>query len=183
MVALSHPISRYQFIVGKFCGVLAVLIANWVLLTTSFFMIYKATAGVGAAAGTAMAQGLITQPIMVSLVLGGVQGVVLAAFALLLSTFSTVSLSVIITAGIYLVGSNISQIRLMASQSKSEFTASALRAIAAVLPNMENFSVGFRATYDLPVPGVFVVQGLVYAVILLIFSLVVAGLLLQSREV
>ncbi len=44
-VALSRPISKSQFVFGKFFGLNVVILVNWVLLSVSFIAVLLATGG------------------------------------------------------------------------------------------------------------------------------------------
>ena len=141
-VALCHPISKAQFILGKFTGLIGIILLNWILLSGVYlFMISYAAVDV---------LNLISSTLFIGLFLVLIQSVLLASIAVLLSTFSTTSLSVILSFGFYLVGNNISQIRLVASRLHSSFGKVILNTVAGVLPNFEHFNIGSKVTYGCP---------------------------------
>jgi ABC-type transport system involved in multi-copper enzyme maturation permease subunit len=174
-VALSHPISRAQFVLGKFAGIASVIAVNWVLLSGTYLLLLWLSADTfGSVASAALFAGLLLLLL---------QSWVIAGVAILFSTFSTTSLSAIFAIGIYLVGNNISEIRAVAARVRSPAGAFTLNGVATLLPNLEHFNLGNRVTYGLPVEPRFVWIALVYGMALVAFLLYAAGLLIRGREV
>ena len=175
-VALAHPISRSQFVFGKFLGLAQVILLNWALLAAAYFVILGFASFGGFTSNFSPALGW-------ALILILAQSWVLASISILLSSFSTTSLSIIMTIGFYLVGNNISQIRLVASRVRSPVGAWMLNALSAVLPNLENFNLGTSVTYGLPVSAALLAYSVLYAGVVVTLMLVIAGLLVRGREI
>jgi ABC-type transport system involved in multi-copper enzyme maturation permease subunit len=173
-VALSHPVSRVQFLFGKFAGLAGMLVLNWALLCACYLTILGVT---GEEPGASLSGALFA-----ALGLALAQSLVLAAVALLFSSFTTTSLAVILSIGIYLVGNNVSQLRLVAAKVRSPFGAGALNAVSMLLPNLETFNLSTKVTYGLPVSGTFVLTSFLYGACVTGALLLAAGLLLESRE-
>ncbi|MGK5087772.1 ABC transporter permease subunit [Bdellovibrionota bacterium FG-2] len=173
-VALSRPISRLSFIGGKYLGLVAVLAVNALLLSLTLLAL------LGFA--TSSMQTLMNPALYWALGLAFVQSIVIASISIFFSTFSTTSLSVIMTCGFYLVGTNISGIRLIALKSESEFYRMLLQGVSRVLPNLEHFSLGTRVTYGLPVEWTFGVGAIFYGLLVSGFFLLLSGILVQKRE-
>jgi Cu-processing system permease protein len=179
LMALSRPISRIQFIVGKFCGMVWILKLNWVLLSIAYLLILGFTT-------SGLDQGWMSEfsPILgVALVLILLQSLLMASMAVFFSTFSTTSLSAILCLGFFLIGNNITQIRFVADKATSPITQKFLRVLATVLPNFEYFSLGTRVTYGLPVHWQAVGWTVLYGVSLVAFFLAAGGFLVRSREI
>ncbi len=165
-VALSRPISRAQFVFGKFAGLAGVLIVNWLLLGGAFLLIL----GHG---GTTLFEAL-------ALVL--IQSFALAAIAILFSAFTTTSLSVVFSLGVYLLGNNVSQVRFLAGKEHSPLAQYGLKAVASILPNLEYFNLGLRVTYALPVESSYLFFSVAYGACLTGVALVLAGVLVKRKE-
>ncbi len=173
-VALSHPITRTQFVFGKYGGLLGLLILNWVLSTGAYFLLlilfsdgkfqYSPTLGWAVA-------------------FVGLEGLLMGSLAVFFSSFTTTSLSVIFCFGLYLLGTNISQMRLLAEQSAGSLQGMGLDFLARVLPNFEHFNLGLKVTYQISVPGAFLAYGSAYGVVLILFFLGMAGVLLGFKEI
>jgi Cu-processing system permease protein len=174
-VALSHPISRAQFVLGKFAGIAAVIVLNWALLSVAYLGILRLSAG--------PESGLFALSLFSALFLVLLQSLVISSLAILFSTFSTTSLSAIFSIGMYLVGNNISEIRAVALKTRSPLGKYFFNTLASVLPNLENFNLGSKVTYGLPVSGAFMLTSTVYGIVLVSLFLLFAGLLIRGREV
>jgi ABC-type transport system involved in multi-copper enzyme maturation permease subunit len=173
LVALTRPITRLQFILGKFTGLKWVLIMNSLLLSAGYLLVLRYL-GAGASG--------FTPTLAWALVLLALQSLVLAALAVFFSTFSTTSLSVVMTLGMYFVGINCSQIRMLALKQDSAPLRWLLDGVAAAVPNFEYFNLGLKVTYGLPVSGRFIGLGLAYGSAWILLLLVLSGLLLERRE-
>jgi ABC-type transport system involved in multi-copper enzyme maturation permease subunit len=174
-VALCHPISRGQFLVGKFAGLIAVLSVNWALLSLAYLIILVFISGYGV--------GVVSATLFIALGLALLQSIVISTIALFFSTFSTTSLAIMISIGMYLIGNNISQIKLVAAHLKSPLEAFLLKGFATFLPNLEYFNLGTKVSYGLPVTFEFVALSILYAFAVVTFLLISAGFLIQGREV
>lgn len=174
-VALSHPISRAQFVLGKFLGIASVITVNWLLLALAYLLLLWLSSGELA--------GLLSGALFAGIFLLLLQSWVIAGLSILFSTFSTTSLSAIMTIGLYLIGNNVSEIRAVAARIKAPAAAAMLNVLATLLPDFEHFDLGSRVTYGLPVGWQFVAVGVIYGILLTAFLLVMAGILIRGREV
>ena len=107
-LALSRPISRFQFVAGKYVGLCFVLMLNWLLVSGAFLAVLLLSGGVEAHS--------FSTTLFVALGLLLFQSLMMAAIAILFSTFSTTSLSAVLAIGVYLIGNNVSQIHGIAQK-------------------------------------------------------------------
>lgn len=172
-IALTKPISRFQFLLGKFLGLSLVLLLNSALLSLGYLLVlyFLSTSG-----------STIQSTLYWALELLALQSLVLSGIAVFFSSFSTVSLSVMMTIGFYLMGVNVSQIRLVAVKTQSPFSRGVLEIISYFLPNFEHFNLGFKVTYGIPVSGAFLFGSQVYALIWIMILLMAAGILIEKKE-
>ena len=175
LVALARPINRLQFVLGKFLGLAAVLAVNWLLLSVVLLFILMLSGGLSA--------GILGGPLLPGLALILVQAAVIASIAIFISTFSTTSLSVIIGLGFYLIGNNITQLRLISSKLHNELGKGVLSLFAYILPDLEYFNLGTKITYNLPTTWQFVLSSLVYGLLLIFLFLLLAGYFVRNKEV
>jgi len=174
-VALCHPISRGQFLLGKFLGLVAVLAANWALLSFAYLTILVSVSDNGF--------GSLNTTLFIALFFSFLQSVVLSSISVFFSTFSTTSLSIMISLGFYLIGNNISQLRLVAARLKSPLGSFSLSTLAALLPNLEYFNLGTKVTYGLSIGWRFVSASILYGLFVIGSLLLVSGFLIRGREV
>lgn len=174
-VALARPISRLQFVLGKYLGLAGVIFVNWLGLLTALGFL----GGMAAPGGLGQ---LVNSTVAAAVVLVLAQSWVLGALSVFLSTFSTTSLAVMITIGLSLVGLNVSQLRLLAAKVESPVSAALLHAVSNVIPNLEYFNLGTKVSYGLPVDGIAFLGSLAYAVCLIGLLMLGSGALIQRRE-
>jgi Cu-processing system permease protein len=174
-LALSRPISRFEFIAGKFFGLSLVLVLNWVLLCSTFLLILSLSS-----------LGDINNfhaTLFEALLLLLCQSVMMAGVAVLLSTFSTTSLSAVMAIGVFLIGNNISQIHVITSRMQKGLVSFSLDTLSFVVPNLEYFNLGSKVTYGIPVASSFVLVGVGYSMIVSAFCILLAGIFLHGKEV
>jgi ABC-type transport system involved in multi-copper enzyme maturation permease subunit len=174
LVALSRPITRMQYVIGKYLGLVGVVAINWAILVA----LHAAVVTALGAHEWSLVGGTYAAAVLLILV----EAAVMAAFAVLFSTFTTTSLAVMFCLGLYFVGSNVSQLRLLAAKSDNPVSRGALEALAAALPNLDLFRLGEKVTYSLPVGGGYVAWAVAYGLLLAAVALILAGLLVQRRE-
>ena len=175
LVALSHPISRLEFVIGKFLGLVWILVLNWLLLAGVFLLILALSGGWDAAD--------FHSTLFLGIFLALWQSIALASITILVSTISTTSLTAVIGIGFYLIGINLSHLRLLAARTSSHLAAFALKSLALILPDFELFNLGSRVTYGIPVHAGFIASAMLYACAVSIASLLLAGFLIDAREV
>lgn len=173
-LALSRPISRFQFITGKYLGLIYVLVLNWILICSTFFLILTLASGYSTAN--------LHPTLFAGLLLLLCQSIMMAGVAILISTFSTTSLSAVLSTGIFLIGTNITQIHLISSKVKG-VGRYLLDGLSFVLPNLEYFNIGTKVTYGIPVSLAFVMTGVGYAAVMSALTITIAGIFIHQRDV
>lgn len=171
LVALSKPVTRFEFVVGKFSGLSVVIAVNALILSAAFLLTLF------------LSGGTLPAVLLVALFFAMIQGMMAGAVALLFSTFSTTSLSVVLSLGVYLIGINVSQLRYIASKVKSPAVAWMIEAVAWAMPNFESFGLGTKVTYGLSVSPAFCVAATAYGAAVVVVVVSAAGVILGKREI
>ena len=172
-IALARPISRSQFLCGKYFGVALVLLLNSLVLALVFVGVLKLLAPDSALVGRTLVQ---------ALGLLAVQALFLAAISLFFSTFSTVSLSAVMAIGLYLVGVNVSQIRLLLVRMDEGSLRHFLEGLVSMLPNFEHFNVGLIASYGQELPAGFFAVSVSYAFAWIAGLLLLGGIFIERKD-
>lgn len=173
-VAMSRPITRGQYVVGKYFGLSSVVFINWLLLAVVFFVIYATNNG------DLSRHYLNTIGWGMLFIL--VQSLVFGALAIFFSTITTVSLTVVFTLGVYMVGINISQLRVLAKKTENPAVSNLLNGVSHLVPNFEHFNLGLNITYGLPVN---LTQGgftLAYGAVIVFILMFLSGILVKGKE-
>jgi ABC-type transport system involved in multi-copper enzyme maturation permease subunit len=124
---VPKPIHRFQFVLGKYIGMvltLAVQIAIMTVVLQLVLLVQRAALG-------------DTLYKMVLLILFEV--LVVTAVAVLFSSFSTPFLSGLLTLGIFLIGRSVPDIRRAARKMARPVLSPALEIVAGIVPNLRHF--------------------------------------------
>ncbi|MBI3074080.1 MAG: ABC transporter permease subunit [Deltaproteobacteria bacterium] len=150
---IPKPIERYQFMVGKFLGVVMTLFAQTVLLSI-FLFLFLALYGAPLTGTTFAAIYLIFLAI-----------IVMTAVALFFSSFSTPYLSGFFSLGIFILGSvRAEAIAQISKVAKIGTLYDGLQVFASVIPDLTLFNVVGRVQRGDHVPFLYLVEATGYAV-------------------
>jgi ABC-type transport system involved in multi-copper enzyme maturation permease subunit len=162
---LTKQVSRGSFIVGKFLGLLSILLLNFFLIAVLFFVFIKLL-------GVNPSFALFTAVLLLA-----VEMSVIISASILFSSFTTPTLAAIFTIGFYIAGHLNNLVGLGAQQQESTIWKGLLNFLYYTLPDLEHFNVRTRLIYDLAVPDGYIVQtifyGICYTILLLFLSMIV----------
>ncbi|MCL2325864.1 MAG: ABC transporter permease [Proteobacteria bacterium] len=162
---LSKPVRRYEVILGKFMGIAVTLFVELLAM----FLVFLAL--------------LLVRDIPIDAVLfqafwlAYVKALVVAAAALMFSTFSGAMLSTLMSASLFVLGSLYSQISLYAERNDTLWVRAAMRSGQFLLPDLGHFDLSTHVSYSLHVDWSHVgwasLHGLFYVVVLLCIGAIV----------
>jgi Cu-processing system permease protein len=162
---VSRPVSRAAFIFGKFCGLCATLLVNFLLIAMVFFIAIRFL-GV-----------TVQPPVLYAVILLGVEMAVIVAASIFFSSFTSPTLAAIFTVGFYIAGHLNDLLNIGVEQQKNPVWHTLLTTLHYLLPNLEHFNIRTRVVYDLVIPQRFVaeaaVYGMLYTLLLLLLTLLV----------
>jgi ABC-type transport system involved in multi-copper enzyme maturation permease subunit len=182
---LSKPLPRWEFIVGKYVGLVLTLLVNVAMMTAALYAMlgyyHLAATPVDRAAWEAPALDpmLLVAVLMVSLELA-----VLTAVALFFSTFSSSTLlSILFTAGILITGLYSDDLRHFGDIVEVPRSAALfVGGLGWVVPAFSAFDVKAQVVHGLVVPAGFVGFTVVYALAYIAAALGGAIALFSRRE-
>ena len=167
---LTKPVSREQFIFGKFFGLVTTLLLNFALISLVFFI-----------AITLMGAD-VKISIMDAVVLLAVEMSVIVSAAIFFSSFTTPTLAAIFTIGFYISGHLNDLVDIGTRQQESVIWQMILKFFYFLLPNLEHFNIRSRVVYDLPVPPDFVTGALCYGVLYTILLLLLSSMVFSRKD-
>ncbi len=170
-VVLSRPVSRTTFLFGKYFGFIGVLIANWALITGGFLFIFSVVGG------------SIHPTLLIALFFALLQGAYVGAITLFFSSFSTTTLSIILSIGVYVVGANVSQLKYLSVIAPNQITATFFGIFSRIFPNFESLLMGLEVTYQLPVSNQYFFMTTLYCFMMILFFLFLGGQIFSRREI
>ncbi len=170
---LSKPLRRWEFLAGKFAGLLLTLTVNTALMTLGL---------VAALLYVTHTLRLADANILVAVYFILLQLALVTGLALLFSCFSTPMLSTLFTLGIYLAGLFSADLRASGMNANSRALELVTRALYYVLPNFSNFNAIHAAGHGRAIPFTLVWANTAYTAAYLLVILLAASAVFSSRD-
>ena len=167
---LAKPISRSQFILGTYLGLVITLGVNLVIMFDVFvFTLW-------------MTQVPITMVLVQAVALMMVEFLVVTATALFFSTFSTPTLSAALTLGLYFIGHLTSDLKSLAEKSSSEVTKAVMTALYYLCPNLEVLNIKGQAVSGVSLAWSYQLSATLYGLLYASLLLAGAAAIFQKRD-
>jgi ABC-type transport system involved in multi-copper enzyme maturation permease subunit len=170
---LAKPVRRWEFVLGKFGGLVLTLAVNTAAMTAGLFLVML------------YVKHSIQQSDMVVLVAAyfiWLKLTLIVALALLFSCFTTPLLAILFTAGLYIVGLYVQELRNLPADVMNPAMASFTKWLSYLLPNFENFNVMAMAAHGRTVPGRLILQNTLYVVIYCAIVLAAAAAVFSRKN-
>jgi Cu-processing system permease protein len=169
---LAKPVRRWEFLLGKFGGLVLTLALNTAAMAAGLFVALRYLKPLERAD---LAVLVAVYFILLKLAL-------VVALALLFSCFTTPLLAILFTAGLYVSGLFVEEMRTYRSETMTPAVRTGLRWLSYVLPNFENFDVMASAAHGRSIPGALILQNSVYAVLYCTVLLGAASVIFSRRN-
>jgi ABC-type transport system involved in multi-copper enzyme maturation permease subunit len=139
---LSKPITRSQFILGKYLGLVLTLVANLAVMAVAYYAVLAYLDWLTPPEVKLGWEASATDPrLLKAFALIGVELMLVTALALFFSTFSSTFLSAALTLAIYVIGHFSQDLRTLETLGASESLSSIGRALYFVFPNLAPLNV------------------------------------------
>jgi ABC-type transport system involved in multi-copper enzyme maturation permease subunit len=152
---LSRPVRRWEFIVGKYFGLLMTLVVNAALMTVGFYI---------ALLVTAHALNKADATLLIAIYFIILQFMMMVALTLLFSSFSTPIFSAIFAFALFVIGTFAEDLKNFAALSSGALKWLAVGA-AYVVPNFASLNVISQTAHDQGVSGGMIWSNTLYAVL------------------
>lgn len=163
---LSRPVSRTEFILGKFVGLSTLVVVNVVIMTLCLLLILFGVTG------------HFDVSILLPLPFLFMEFLLLSALAIMFSCLSTPTLSAIFTLSLYVLGHLSPELRDI-GMSGDTLLNRVTSLLYRVIPNLENLNLREEAVYSLQVDSSVLVYSVIYSLfytaILLALSVCIFG--------
>lgn len=167
---LSKPVTRAQFLAGKYLGLVATLWLQLAIMIVAFVAVSLA-AGAPLGSGHAVALGLVALELAV-----------VVAFATLFSSFATPFLAACYSVGLYLIGHLTRDLRALGATADSATVQQVTVWIHRVFPDLSVLNRGVEAVHGLPIPLPEVGYSLLLGVAWCLGFLLVAVVVFERRD-
>lgn len=167
---LAKPVRRWQFLLGKYAGLLAVVAVNLALMTAALLLFVWVYGG-GVDARLLLATAMI-----------GVEMAVLVAFATLFSVVTRPILGSVFTLAVFVVGHVSEDLWLLTRHLPGSVGRALATGLYYVVPNLERFNFKTEAVHQLAIPVAAVGWALLYGLGFTALALVLACLRFARRD-
>jgi len=170
---LSKPVSRPEFILGKYLGLLFTLLVNTAIMTVGFYaaLFYQKRA-------------LLLDDLRF---LGAVYFILLelamvVGIAVVFSCISTPVLSAVYTFCLYVIGNFSADLRAFGQETQNALLGTLCDVLYYLLPNFGNFNVITQVAHAEKIPGYLWLGNSLYALLYIAALLGMAVLIFEERE-
>ena len=167
---LTKAVSRGEFLLGKFFGLLLTVWLQLSLMSLAFAIV-SLLSGVPLDLGHGAALLLVAFELML-----------IVAVATLFSSFSTPILSALFSLGVYMLGHLSRDLRELGQQSDLEGVTEIATWIYRILPDLESFNLSIQAVHGLAISREEVILPILYALTYTAVLLFLAILIFRGRD-
>lgn len=169
---LARPVRRWEFILGKFFGLVITLVVNTVFMALGFFaaVLYQGR-------GLERADGYL----LVAIYFIVLQFVIVTAVALLFSSFSSPLLSAVFAFALFIIGTFAEDLRAFAAMAHGVSSWLAI-GVAHLIPNFAALNVISSVAHGQPVAGMLIVYNTAYALLYAAAAVCGASLIFEHRN-
>jgi Cu-processing system permease protein len=180
---LTKPVTREQFLVGKYLGLVMTLAVNIAAMCLAFYAVlayqdWAATAG----QRSAWPAPAMDPKLMIAVVMIFGELMLVTALALFFSTFAGPLVAILLTFALWIAGHFNADLRQFEQVVDSAAIAAVARGLYYVLPNLAPFNVKAEIVYGIEVPTSHIALTLLYAVVYITMLLTAAMLVFRRRD-
>ncbi|HEV7523138.1 MAG TPA: ABC transporter permease subunit [Candidatus Angelobacter sp.] len=168
---LSRPVRRWEFILGKYLGLIMTLVVNTALMTVGFYVALMFTNGLHKTDAL----------LLVAIYFTVLQFLIVTALTLLFSTFSSPIFSAIFAFALFVIGTFAEDLKNFAAISKGAAKMLATGA-AYLMPNFASLNVIAQTAHDQGVGGRLIVFNTLYALLYSASAVAAAVLIFERRN-
>ena len=170
---LAKPVRRWEFLLGKFAGLVLTLAVNTAAMAAGLFFVLLYVKH--SLERTDIAVLIAIYFILLKLAL-------IVALAMLFSCFTTPLLSILFTSGLYIAGLFIQEMRNFHSKTPNPALEGLLRGLSYLLPNFQNFDVMASATHGRTIPASLILEDSIYTAVYCAIVLLTAAAVFSRRN-
>lgn len=168
---LSRPVRRWEFIVGKYLGLIMTLVVNTALMTAGFYIALLITNGLHKTDAL----------LLVAIYFTVLQFLMVTALTVLFSTFSSPIFSAIFAFALFVIGTFAEDLKNFAAISKGAAKLLATTT-AYLMPNFASLNVIAQTAHDQGVGGRLILFNTLYALLYSASAVAAAVLIFERRN-
>lgn len=167
---LSKPVRRWQFVLGKFAGILA-------LMAGIVGVLSGATSGLIAVQG-----GSVSLELLYAFVAMYLQLAILAAISLLFASFSSPLMSGLFSGGVFVLGHLHGQLETVAASFDQAWLRRVADLLEHVVPDLASLNLSVELVRDVPIPSQYMLAAAWYSVSYAAIALLTAMVVFSYRD-
>ena len=180
---LSKPISRPQFIAGKYAGLVLTLAANVTVMTLALYFVLSYMTYLAPPDSRAAWETPGTDPALLkAILLIFVELMLITAIALFFSTFSSPMLAAALTFGLYIAGHFNADLRNYGQVVDAPVAAAFARVLYYVVPDLSAFDVKMQVVHGMAVPAGYIATTVAYGAAYITALLLAATFIFSRRD-
>ncbi|HPD61768.1 MAG TPA: ABC transporter permease [Thermodesulfobacteriota bacterium] len=168
---LSKPVHRYQFIIGKYFGLVLTLLVEVVTMSIALFAILY------------FYEGKISFTLLPAIGMIFLALMIITAFALLFSSFSTPILSGLFTLSFFIIGHLTPDLLELGKKAESQSLHYLTKVLYYVIPNLEYFNIKGQVVYHAPLKEGYLYLASLYGILYISAILLISIVIFQRRDI
>jgi ABC-type transport system involved in multi-copper enzyme maturation permease subunit len=170
---LAKPLRRWEFLLGKFTGLVLTLTVNTAAMGAGLFLAMWYVKHSIARGDTVVLVALYFILLKLTLVV---------ALAMMFSCFTSPLLAILFTGGLYVAGLFVAQLRSLQVTQMSPHTQKFLAVLSFLLPNFGNYDVMGTAAHGRAIPRILVLHNTLYTALYCAIVLSVAAIIFSRKD-
>ena len=180
---LAKPITRQEFVVGKYLGLVLTLLVNLAIMAAAYSAVLGAVAWIDGSWQRPHWEAPAVDPALLKAVsMIFLQLAIVTAVALFFSTFSSPMLAAALTFGLYVVGHFNADLKNFESVVESKPVVYVARALYYLLPNLSPLDIKSEVVHAVPVPATYLLLNTTYAAVYIALLLSAATFIFMRRD-
>jgi ABC-type transport system involved in multi-copper enzyme maturation permease subunit len=180
---LTKPVTRTQFILGKYLGLVTTLVVNLTVMTVAYYgVLFYMDMTTSATMKAGWPAPALDPRLLIAIVLIVAELALVTAVALFFSAFSSPLLAALLTLGLWVAGHFNGDLRQFENVMDVKWVAWIARGLYYVLPNLAPFNVKAEVVYGVPVSPSHVGYTLLYAAVYCGVLLTAAAAIFRRRD-
>jgi len=167
---ISKPVQRYEFLLGKFLGLIITILLNITIMTAVFLFIIF------------LKSGSWDFSILKALLLFFFELLIVIAVALLFSTFTTPILSSVFTLAVYIMGHLSSNMLALRERISGAIGRAVCTVLYYLLPNLQNLNIKNEVVHNIAVSPQFILFAIAYSLAYSAVIMLLAIILFQKKD-
>ncbi len=169
-ILLSKPVHRYQFIIGKYFGLILVIFFTMTVLTGGFYLMLYITSTQA------------TYSLLLAIMMSFFELAIITAIALFFSTIATPITASLFTFLIYFISNFTRDLKVLALISKSAVVQTLANFLYYILPNLANYNLRGLVVHDVIINPATILLSIVYAIIYSALTLFLTVIIFQRKD-